>query len=114
MLEGITVLSQTTELPSGYPLPIMFLVMLGLGMIITVGYVIRCSRNSTATKIIACTFCLIILAGCVFGLYTIHSLEETYYKILVDDHVTFTEFNNHYKVIRQDGLILTIAERVQK
>lgn len=114
MLEGITVLSQTTALPAGYPLPIVFLVMIGCGMIATIFYIIKYSTSPIATKVIICIFCIIILAGCVFGLYAIHSLEETRYKVIIDDHVLFTDFNERYEIISQDGLILTIVERAQK
>lgn len=37
--------------------------------------------------------------------------EETRYQVIIDDSVSFCEFNERYKIIDQEGLIYTITEK---
>lgn len=63
-----------------------------------------------------------ILLGVVFGLVfgtlmgfvTSQSARPETYKVTISDTVNFNEFNEHYKIINQEGLIYTITERTEE
>ena len=40
--------------------------------------------------------------------------EYTQYKVTISDEVNFTEFNDKYEIIEQDGKIYTIKERINE
>ena len=40
--------------------------------------------------------------------------EYTKYKVIISDEVNFTEFNEKYEVLEQDGKIYTIKERIDE
>ena len=109
-MQGITILSEVTKLPDGYAGVIVFLIILGIGMI-TLGYCCIRYNEHTWSKILASVICGIILIGCIVGIVTLANQEQTYYKILLDDSVTFAEFNEQYKMLEQEGSILTVIKR---
>ena len=109
-MQGITILSEVTKLPDGCAGAIVFLGIFSIGMI-TLGYSCIRYNDPTWSKIVAGIICCIILIGCIVGIVILVNQEQTYYKVLLDDNVTFVEFNEQYKIIEQEGLILTIIKR---
>lgn len=109
-MQGITILNEITKIPDGYTGLIILLIMLGIGMI-TLGYCCIRYNEHTWSKIVAGIICCIILIGCIVGVVSLINQEQTYYKVLLDDNITFIEFNEQYKIIKQEGLILTVVKR---
>jgi hypothetical protein len=109
-MQGITILNEVTKIPDGYVGVILFLIILSIGMI-TLGYCCIRYNEHTWSKIIASIICCIILIGCIVGIVILTNQEQTYYKVLLDDNITFVEFNEQYKIIEQEGLIFTIIKR---
>jgi ABC-type uncharacterized transport system permease subunit len=109
-MQGITILNETTKLPDGYAGIIVILIILSIGMIV-LGYCCIRYNEHTWSKIIAGMVCCIILIGCVVGVVILTNQEQTYYKVLLDDNITFVEFNEQYQIIEQEGLILTVIKR---
>ena len=109
-MSGITVLDEVTKLPIGYLGVIVVFALLAIGMVV-LGYCCVKYNEHTWSKILAGVICGIILIGCIVGIIIIAPQTETYYKVLLDDNVTFTEFNTQYQVIEQEGSILTIIKR---
>ena len=109
-MQGITILNEVTKIPDGYAGVVVFFVILSIGMI-TLGYCCIRYNEHTWSKIVASIICCIILIGCIVGIVILLNQEQTYYKVLLDDNITFVEFNEQYKIIDQEGLILTIIKR---
>ena len=42
---------------------------------------------------------------------TIEEANTTYYKVTIDDSVSFNQFNERYEIYEQDGTIYTIYEK---
>ena len=109
MLEGITVLNTSMCMPRGSGGILVFLTIIASCAIIGLIYSLKYCKK--AKKIIACIVSIMIAAGCIFGIFAIANMDQATYKVIVDDTVSFTEFNNRYKIIDQEGLIFTIIER---
>ena len=109
-MQGITILNEITKIPDGYTGLILFLIVLGIGMI-TLGYCCIRYNEHTWSKIVAGIICCIILIGCIVGIVILTNQEQTYYQVLLDDNITFVEFNEQYKMIKQEGSILTVIKR---
>lgn len=108
MIEGVILLSENTGVVSGSSILLLFL--LGLGAI-GIGCCCIMYDDYIWRKIIAVIACLVVLVACIFGLISIYSNPKTYYKVMLDDSITFNEFNQYYEVINQEGLILTVRKR---
>lgn len=57
---------------------------------------------------------ILILSGVVLGTFGIVHLSDkpyTVYKVIIDDDVSFKEFNEKYEIIKQDGLIYEVKEK---
>ncbi len=68
-------------------------------------------------KIITVVGVISAICFCCFITYSCHNLlAEDYnsYKITIDDSVSFNEFNEKYKVLKQEGEIFTVVEREVK
>ena len=51
---------------------------------------------------------------CLFGMCIVVCAPREQiprYKVIVSDEVNFNNFNDHYKIIKQEGLIYTVEER---
>jgi len=44
-------------------------------------------------------------------LYILFPTVHTYYQVTISEDVKFVEFNDRYKIIKQDGKIFTVEER---
>ena len=111
-MEGIIILNQT--LHEGAIVDPLFMIGLTLtGAAIFLG-IAGGFMNSCKIKIIphiflgiALTFFAIGMAIGIFG----PREQITRYQVLIDETVSFVEFNDRYKIISQDGTIYTIQER---
>ena len=111
-MEGITILNQT--LHEGAIIDPLFMIGLTLiGAALVLGMV-GAFMSSCKIKIIpyiflsvALTFFAIGMAIGVFG----PREQITRYQVLIDETVSFVEFNERYEIISQDGTIYTIQER---
>ena len=111
-MEGITVLNQTLHEGAIIdPLLGIGLALVGIGMVLgIVSSIMTISR----IKIIPCIFLGISLTFFTIGLSIgVFGPREqiTQYQVLIDDSVSFIEFNDRYEIINQDGAIYTIQER---
>ena len=111
-MEGITILNQT--LHEGAIIDPLFGIGLALiGVALVLGFA-GGFMNSCKNKIISHIFlgisftCLVI--GMVIGVFGPRE-QVTRYQVLIDESVSFIEFNERYKIIEQDGVIYTIQER---
>lgn len=55
-----------------------------------------------------------LVFGTIMGFVTNQSAQPETYKVTISDTVNFNEFNEHYKIISQEGLIYTITERTEE
>ena len=111
-MEGITILNQT--LHEGAIVDPLF----GIGLALVGAALLLCFTGAfmgaCGIKIIpyiflgiSLTFLVIGMAIGIFG----PREEITRYQVLIDDSVSFIEFNDRYEIINQDGAIYTIQER---
>ena len=111
-MEGITILNQT--LHEGAIVDPLFGIGLALvGAALLLG-IVSAFMGSCGIKIIPYVFLytsLTFLAiGALIGIFGPRE-EITRYQVLIDDSVSFIEFNDRYEIINQDGVIYTIQER---
>lgn len=114
MLEGINVLNETVVYEVIFNFKIFFCVII-LSMLL--GFV---PLLASGEGIVDSVFGAIVggLIGMFIGipilLFTAKSTDKINYieyKVTIDETVSFTEFNEKYEIIEQDGAIYTIKER---
>lgn len=111
-MEGITILNQT--LHEGAIVDPLFMIGLTLvGAALLLG-IVGAFMSSCKIKIIPYIFLGISLTffaiGMAIGVFGPRE-QITRYQVLIDDSVSFIEFNDRYEIINQDGAIYTIQER---
>ena len=111
-MEGITILNQTLhEGAIVDPLFMIGLTLIGTALILGIagGFMSSCKIKIIPYIFlgISLTFLAIGTAIGVFG----PREQITRYQVLIDDSVSFIEFNDRYEIINQDGAIYTIQER---
>ena len=111
-MEGITILNQT--LHEGAIVDPLFMIGLTLISAALILGIVGSFMSSCKIKIIPYIFLGISLTffaiGMVIGIFGPRK-EIIRYQVLIDDSVSFIEFNDRYKIINQDGAIYTIQER---
>lgn len=111
-MEGITILSQT--LHEGEIIDPLFKIALTLASTSWIFGVISCFVKSYKTKISSHIFLGIALiffaTGIAIGAFGPRE-QITRYQVLIDETVSFIEFNERYEIISQNGIIYTIQER---
>lgn len=111
-MEGITILNQTRyEGTIIEPYFTIGLVSLAVGIALLFcsiainGKVWKwMSISTTSLAVFGMSLCLII------GIFAPRE-QITRYQVLIDDDTSLLEFNEHYKIVDQEGLIYTIEER---
>lgn len=119
VLEGVTILSETTETPEPVWAMIGFIILgvllFSLGiyvMIIVIRKKFDSSSDPYFPMFMALSVGLVLLVG---GIYKqVNNTPYTVYKVSVDSSVSFVEFTEKYEVIKQDGLIYEVKERTNK
>lgn len=77
-------------------------------------YVVDCRYFSLATKIVAMTCVLMVLAFMSILEYALiygYNTFQTEYEVTIDDSVGFNEFNSQYEIVSQDGDVYTVIEK---
>ena len=114
MLEGITILNETPIYVT-YPNLTAFIISIVITCIL--GFCIGFSQfNDIGDGMLgglAGIMAGIFIGMMASGLFAQPTDKINYieYKVTIDDNVSFTEFNNKYKIIEKDGAIYTIKER---
>lgn len=111
-MEGITILNQTLHEGAIIdPLFMIGLTLTGAGFILGM---IGGFMSSCKIKIIPHIFLSVALiffaVGMAIGAFGPRE-QITRYQVLIDETVSFVEFNERYEIISQDGTIYTIQER---
>lgn len=108
MLDGITILNQTTQW-NPPDITLLFIVAGIVAFVVTLAFAISdCEVAAFISGIIA--------LGCLIGVgicATTHLPEKAYqqYQVTISDEVNFKEFSDKYNIIEQEGQIYTIAEK---
>lgn len=79
------------------------------------GFVFAWQEDSVFAGLLMFSLLLIVM-GSIMGIvsgkkYVDPTKYETHYKVIVDDSVSMTEFNEKYEVLKQEGKIYTVRER---
>ena len=107
-MEGVTILSATTTtLGISWGLAIILaLIMFAIFLAIDP----LDEREFNGWRIGLATVMAILSFG-VLALFCVDTTEVAQYKVIIDESVSFVEFNEKYKIIDQEGEIYTIQER---
>ena len=114
MINGITLLAESTVLVqvgttwgfTGSAIIGILFFILGLTCII-------CMICYNENHIIAWILSIILIIMGILGWHTKPIMKEVpQYKVLIDDTVTFKNFNDKYTLISQEGEIFTIEEKM--
>ena len=57
--------------------------------------------------------CVGLLISCICINIPTDRIIDTKYQVIISDDVSLTEFYEHYKIIKQDGKIFTVKEKVE-
>ena len=112
MLEGVNILSQTTQHMGGsLGVFIIGIFVLALALFCLIAPIRELIDGNDS-------FVGVIFLGiglCVLGYFMVsqywHPNSYTEYKVTISDKVNFNEFNSKYNIIDQDGKIYTIEKR---
>ena len=111
-MEGITILNQTLHEGAIIdPLFMIGLILIGAALFLGI---VGGLMSSCKIKIIPYIFLGVALTffavGMAIGAFGPRE-QITRYQVLIDESVSFVEFNERYEIISQDGTIYTIQER---
>jgi hypothetical protein len=111
-MEGITILNQT--LHEGAIIDSLFmigLILVGAGLFLGIAGAFMSSCKIKVIPYIFLSIALIFFAvGLAIGIFGPRE-QIVRYQVLIDETVSFVEFNDRYEIISQDGIIYTIQER---
>lgn len=111
MMEGITLLNTYTENNLVFCIVFSILGLILCGACIWLLLDAICDHH--AGRIIISIILLLISIGITaFSLYEgLSNPTSAYYQVMLDDSVSYSEFTEHYEVIKQEGKIFTIQEK---
>ena len=120
MLKGITILnSYDVASPEWYgtffpAIAFSFVAISGIALIV---YIFRNSKQRKDAFVPSFIISIFTLLGIFVSIHGFTHLPEnkyqTIYEVTVSDDVNFNEFNSKYEVVKQNGLIYTVRERVE-
>lgn len=118
MMDGINILSlvERTTYKYDFITPVGFVVLACIAILVIIGIYLICNNKREDYQALGC---VIIISSLVLGsqIFMISNLvpdrSYTEYKVTIDDSVSFTEFNNRYRILSSEGKIYTIIERQQ-
>lgn len=115
-MDGIEILNQTEILarPNYFgALMLIILIVMIAGLICL--YKITPKIKNNILQCIAIIIFITITVASVVGVGIVSDLKtptgEYEYQVTIDDSVSFTEFNEKYEIISQEGKIFTVKER---
>ena len=113
MPEGITVLTESIDMPAQFAI----LIFISIIMMIGAGIIFGCSISEmkddgvTVGNFIWCTITLIVIAGLIIGIIAMATTQEHTYKIMLSDTYPANKLYEQFKVRNVDGLIYTVLEK---
>ena len=115
-MNGIEILNKTEILvESSYAGTLMLVAIFGLMVGVICLSVIPPKIKNAIFQLIVITIFVIITVASMVSLVLSTDLKsptgEYEYQVTIDDSVSFTEFNEKYEVISQEGKIFTVKER---
>ena len=109
MMDGITILS---EVGNNTSVVIFAGLVASLFCGLTAIIIYTCIKNRLLEVIFIGFFPFFMAV--IFTIAAMQNVAESqYYKVSIDDSVSFTEFTSKYKVLNQEGQIYTIKEKEQ-
>lgn len=113
MLEGIHILSETTKYTFGLGDLIAGIILVCISLFFLLCLIFAFINNGYDNSMIV-LFIVILLFG--FGSYyclNLYATRTSYseYKVIINDNVKLKEFENKYKILKQEGKIYTIIEK---
>lgn len=111
-MNGVTILNNYEYLTNTFPI---FVFMLSCANFFVLSIIILCTlllnRSSSWKKF---TFLIICIALTVtLGCFIPENKYETHYQVTIDNSVSMNEFQSKYEIIKVEGKIYTIKERVE-
>ena len=115
-IEGIDVLDVIVEtapnIRLNIPSVILFIVSGVIIIIFIALYAIpNCKVSNSIFVLLLTLLCAAIFIGLGFVFFGNPPIEKTYYRVLIDDNVSITEFTEQYNIIRQEGKTFIIQEK---
>ena len=111
MPEGIEILNIYSGLELGECI-FYSVVLSAISIFLIVGIIMQIKEKDPLSVILL--ICLFMVFGGLTGFAITETVEEantTYYKVTIDDSVSFNQFNERYEIYEQDGAIYTIYEK---
>ena len=119
VIEGIDVLDVIVESASNVRLnipSITLFIVSGFIIIIFIALcaIPNCKVSDSIIVLLLTLLCVAMLTGLWFVLFGNPPIEKTYYRVLIDDNVSITEFTERYNIIKQEGKTFIIQEKNDK
>ena len=111
MLEGIEILNTYSGLELGECI-FYSIILSAISIFLIVGIIMQFKEKDSLSVVLL--ICLFMFFGGLTGFTITETVEEantTYYKVTIDDSVSFNQFNERYEIYEQDGAIYTIYEK---
>lgn len=109
MLDGITVL-HTFHFMSGDIARIGLLVAACVMTILTIYSWVLATNFQTRKQVFIAIVISVIMLSCFVAAGAVPVINETRYKVLIDDTVSYRDFTKYYEVIDIEGEIYTIRQ----
>lgn len=112
-MNGVTILNSYEYLTNSTDIVVSIILFIGFlagsiaALITLLKYISRCSW--TEYTILIVLVALTITVGCLIP----KKKYETQYQVTVDDSVSMNEFQNKYEIIKVEGKIYTVRDRVK-
>lgn len=71
----------------------------------------NCKVSDNIISLFSVLLCAAILIGVGFVFFGNPPIEKTYFRVLIDDNISMTEFTEQYNIIRQEGKTFIIQEK---
>lgn len=111
MLEGITVLNQSTG-PIGITFVMIGLIIVGLIVVVKIfPYAIDHCDSDFAIALVGLIGTILIIVGAVVTISFGSDLGVTKYEVTISDEVNFKDFEERYEIVDKNGEIYTIIEK---
>ena len=108
LMEGVQVLSE--GICEGSITTGVMVALIGIALFILFLHMIFTKDKSKCDIVGMLTVLCVSIFVIFFSGYVIKN-APTQYKVIIDDSVTLNEFNEMYRIIKQEGIIYTINER---
>lgn len=115
-IEGIDVLDVIVETfpNTGLNIPsITLFIVSGFIIIIFIALcsIPNCKVSDSIFSLLLALLCAAMVTGLGFVLFGNPPIEKTYYRVLIDDNISMTEFVEHYSIIKQEGKTFIVQEK---